>query len=129
MAELDEQPCQEDPRVFFAAVRTVLAWVRTSLAMMGFGFVIARFGLFLRELSVVQPHAAHHGLGSAWIGAVMMILGSLACLTSAYSYARFLREHGRQRALVESMSAWPVRFAVVVGVLGLFLTVYVLMAT
>jgi uncharacterized membrane protein YidH (DUF202 family) len=34
----------EDPRVRFAAERTILAWMRTGLALMGFGFVIARFG-------------------------------------------------------------------------------------
>ena len=33
-----------DPRIYFAAERTLLAWVRTGLAMMGFGFVVARFG-------------------------------------------------------------------------------------
>ncbi|HAB15828.1 MAG TPA: hypothetical protein DCE44_05190, partial [Verrucomicrobiales bacterium] len=37
-----------DPRVFFAAERTLLAWIRTGLTIMGFGFVVARFGLFLR---------------------------------------------------------------------------------
>ncbi len=37
---------QEDPRVYFAAERTLPPWVRTGLAMMGFGFVVARFGLF-----------------------------------------------------------------------------------
>ena len=41
----------DDPRVYFAAERTLLAWVRTGLAMMEFGFVVARFGLFLRELA------------------------------------------------------------------------------
>ena len=35
----------EDPRIYLAAERTFLAWVRTSLALMGFGFLIARFGL------------------------------------------------------------------------------------
>ncbi|HLX94690.1 MAG TPA: DUF202 domain-containing protein, partial [Verrucomicrobiae bacterium] len=33
-----------------AAERTFLAWIRTGIALMGFGFVIARFGLFLQEL-------------------------------------------------------------------------------
>ncbi len=42
---------------YFAAERTLLAWVRTGLAMMGFGFVVARFGLFLRELALVRGHA------------------------------------------------------------------------
>ena len=46
-----------DPRVYFAAERTLLAWVRTGLALMGFGFVVARFGLFLRELAAVPGGA------------------------------------------------------------------------
>ena len=44
----------EDPRVRFAIERTLLAWVRTGLALMGFGFVVARFGLFLREIEAVR---------------------------------------------------------------------------
>ena len=44
---------EADPRVRLAAERTMLAWIRTGLAMMGFGFVVARFGLFLRELATV----------------------------------------------------------------------------
>ncbi len=47
--QTDRQP--EDPRVRFAAEGTLLAWMRTGLALMGFGFVVARFGLFLREIS------------------------------------------------------------------------------
>jgi putative membrane protein len=37
-----------DPRVFFASERTLLAWVRTGIAIVGLGFVVSRFGLFLR---------------------------------------------------------------------------------
>jgi uncharacterized membrane protein YidH (DUF202 family) len=35
-------PC--DPRTYMSAERTFLAWIRTGIALMGFGFVIARFG-------------------------------------------------------------------------------------
>ena len=53
-----------DPRVFFAAERTLLAWVRTGLTIMAFGFVVARFGLFLRLLAAQQgqgiPEAELH---------------------------------------------------------------------
>lgn len=66
-----------DPRVYFAAERTLLAWVRTGLAMMGFGFVVARFGLFLRELAVARNASLpplRHGL-SLWVGITLVILG------------------------------------------------------
>ena len=40
----------DDPRVLFAAERTLLAWVRTSVTLMGLGFAVARFGVFLAVL-------------------------------------------------------------------------------
>jgi len=40
-----------DPRVYFAAERTLLAWIRSGLTVMALGFVVARFGLFLALMS------------------------------------------------------------------------------
>jgi putative membrane protein len=72
-----------DLRVYFAAERTLLAWVRTALTLMAFGFVIARFGLFLRLVHLQAGEAASSGvaplLGAAmiWLGVVALAGGSL----------------------------------------------------
>jgi putative membrane protein len=49
-----DQPAEKDPRVYFAAERTFLAWIRTGLGLMGIGFAVSRFGLFLRQTSPID---------------------------------------------------------------------------
>jgi putative membrane protein len=89
--ETERQP--EDPRVRFAAERTLLAWMRTGLALMGFGFVVARFGLFLREVAVAEHVAVHQrSTGwSLWIGTGLIALGVLVSLVASFEYYRFVR--------------------------------------
>lgn len=65
-----------DPRVFFAAERTLLAWNRTALALMAFGFVIERFGIFVRLLLAPGEVPALPGRISLWIGIVFIVIGS-----------------------------------------------------
>jgi putative membrane protein len=43
-----------DLRDYLAEERTFLAWLRTGIGLMGFGFVAARFGLFVDQPHVVQ---------------------------------------------------------------------------
>jgi|GEM_PF-4221735 len=44
--------------MFLAAERILLAWIRTSIAMMGLEFLVAKFGLFVREMLIAFPEPA-----------------------------------------------------------------------
>jgi putative membrane protein len=60
--------------------RTFFAWLRTSVALIGLGFVVSRFGLFLRTLnlghglSVTTQSSSYYSLSSL-VGTIMVILG------------------------------------------------------
>jgi len=79
-----------DPRVFFAAERTLLAWTRTSLTLMAFGFMIERFSLFMFMLSPEKSEPFHRNL-SFWVGIAFLFLGSLTSITSIGQYQAVLR--------------------------------------
>lgn len=79
-------------RVELAAERTFLAWIRTGLAMMGFGFIVARFGLFLREIAEVQQlEGAKSPRLSLMFGTALVFLGIGVNLLSTYRHMRFIR--------------------------------------
>ncbi len=81
----------DDPRVYFAAERTLLAWTRTGITIIGLGFVVAKFGLYLRYLMphegapVARPHY------SMFFGIAMVLFGSATCLGAARQFQRFIR--------------------------------------
>jgi putative membrane protein len=70
----------------------LLGWIRTSLALMGFGFVLARFGLFLREVaSVGEIRIRSHrwlALTNTFTGTILILLGVVVLLLSVYSHRR-----------------------------------------
>ncbi|MEO8217955.1 MAG: DUF202 domain-containing protein [Acidobacteriota bacterium] len=85
-----------DPRVPLALERTFLAWIRTGLAMMGFGFVVARFGLFLRELERVRGAVVPPGRGiSPLLGTGLVALGVCAAAWAAYRFRHDLAAAGQ----------------------------------
>ena len=80
----------QDPRVLFAAERTLLAWNRTSLSLIAFGFVVERAGLLLQVLSPGRVAASHLAL-KFWLGVLFIALGALCCAHSAWQYQGVLR--------------------------------------
>jgi putative membrane protein len=96
------QPPSTSPfvREHLANERTFLAWVRTSLSLIGLGFVLARMGVFLRELgNAGAPHLAHRIPGGGEFigtGVVFVILGTVL---GGWSGRRF---HRVRRGIDES---------------------------
>jgi putative membrane protein len=70
-----------DPRVLFAAERTLLAWTRTSLTLMAFGFVIERFGLFVHMFLPGKGEVLQRS-ASFWIGLLFIALGALSAIVA-----------------------------------------------
>ena len=81
------------PTDYLAAERTFLAWLRTGLALMGFGFVVARFGLFLQQLRLVEHTPAPRNSGlSLWFGTALIVAGILVTILSCLRHVRMIRE-------------------------------------
>jgi putative membrane protein len=86
-------PRPETLNLHAANERTMLAWLRTGISLMGFGFAIAKFGLFLREQALIghvqlpEGRAASH-VGSGWIGAALVAIGMF---TNFFATIRFRR--------------------------------------
>ena len=82
-------PREETLRLHQANERTMLAWIRTGIALKAFGFAIARFTIFLHQVMRTGPHVAQpHGVGAVWVGAALVALGMVANLLATIRYGR-----------------------------------------
>ncbi|HLW71659.1 MAG TPA: DUF202 domain-containing protein [Candidatus Binataceae bacterium] len=120
-----EPPPKRDPRVYFAAERTFLAWIRTGLALMGFGFVVARFGLFLKELGETHPEFRISSFGfSLGLGTGLIVIGVFVNLYSMLHYRGLLARLNQGREVVGRPSLIATLVPVSLALCGVAMAIY-----
>jgi putative membrane protein len=118
----------EDPRVYLAAERTFLAWIRTSVSLMGFGFLIARFALFLRGYGITSgPSPSAQPAVSTWLGFGMVSVGAVVCIVAARRHRAYIQslERGVGNPPLDVSTALSV--AAVLAAVGLALAIHIIM--
>ncbi|MBH8554560.1 YidH family protein [Nostocaceae cyanobacterium CENA357] len=101
--------------------RTFLAWLRTSIALIGFGFAIARFGLFLRQLNTAltqQDSPTNPLFNSENLGIVFVIFGIIAIALAAWRYNQVFWQIERSDYRPNRLPVWVMTGVVII--LGFF---------
>jgi len=115
-----------DPRVLFAAERTLLAWNRTAVSLMGFGFLVERFGLFIHVVLHSNAEPLHRG-ASLVIGVIFILIGVAMLLLSVRQYRSVLASLGRQEIPAGYWLHSGVVINLTLAIVGILLSAYLVL--
>jgi putative membrane protein len=121
-----------DPRVHMANERTFLAWIRTSVAIMAFGFVVEKFALFMKQMEYFLGRTVHGGTGAAQprmvptdssvFGIILVALGALMGVLAFVRYKRVEKQIDRDN--YRASLILDILLTIAVAAVGVFLVVY-----
>jgi putative membrane protein len=106
----------------------LLTWLRTALAFMGFGFVTARFGIFLKQIATAsQAHVVDHphlAQANTITGAFMILLGVAILVISIISHFRTIAR--LERGEMASSGSWSlgVILSMILAAVGTGMAIY-----
>jgi putative membrane protein len=118
----------EEFRMLLQLETSLLGWLRTSLALMGFGFVIARFGLFLREIAIAgQMHVHPHNWLTAvntFTGTGLIVLGIVVLLIAVRNHQQTVDRLRRGELAMPPRWSLSVVLSLILAGLGMGIAIY-----
>jgi putative membrane protein len=116
-AQIEKSTKFPGPADHLANERTFLAWVRTSIALMGFGFVIVKFALFLQQLSIMMTDKTVLPVkgNSAMIGFIMVCLGALVAVLAYIRYRNIQQQLNRNQYVTSNWLSLLIILGIVTG--------------
>jgi putative membrane protein len=119
----NRQPHPNELRDHLANERTFLAWMRTAITTVALGFVVAKFGILLREVGGTHVHALTARAGAV-IGVALVLGGMLAAAMATVKFLQIRRDI--EKNVVRYSPTLDVALAVVVGLASIVLAVYMI---
>jgi putative membrane protein len=117
-----------DPRFYLSVEQNFLAWIRTGIALMGFGFILARFGIFLRQIQWMRKDLQGEQYGATiWLGVTLVGMGVASMIAAASRHVRMVRSlrEGRPGDFNRA-STLAITIAIALACIGLITAIYLI---